>query len=76
MNIKSFAVAMCSAAMFTSGSVSAQETTNSTLYGDLQSVTQNMLSRAAGDGNNFLHTNGNYEQTRFLSSQPDQHVQR
>ncbi len=23
------------------------------------------LTRAAGDGNNFLHTNGNYEQTRY-----------
>jgi PQQ-dependent dehydrogenase (methanol/ethanol family) len=29
------------------------------------SVTQEMLSGAAGDTNNFLHTNGNYEQTRF-----------
>lgn len=36
-----------------------------TLYGDLQSVTQSMLTRAAGDGNNFLHTNGNYAQTRY-----------
>ena len=36
-----------------------------TLYGDLQVVTQDMLNRAAGDGNNFLHTNGNYEQTRY-----------
>ena len=23
------------------------------------------MNRAAGDGNNFLHTNGNYEQTRY-----------
>ncbi|MCH7793802.1 MAG: PQQ-binding-like beta-propeller repeat protein [Proteobacteria bacterium] len=36
-----------------------------TLYGDMQVVTQDMLNRAAGDGNNFLHTNGNYEQTRY-----------
>jgi alcohol dehydrogenase (cytochrome c) len=28
-------------------------------------VSQDMLSRAANDSNNFLHTNGNYEQTRF-----------
>ena len=28
-------------------------------------VTQDLLNRAAGDGNNFLHTNGNYEQTRY-----------
>lgn len=42
-----------------------EETTASTLYGDLSNVTQDMLSRAAGDGNNFLHTNGNYKQTRY-----------
>ena len=28
-------------------------------------VTQDMLNRAASDGNNFLHTNGNYDQTRY-----------
>lgn len=48
------------------GIASAQdETTASTLYGDMQDVTQGMLSHAAGDGNNFLHTNHNYEQTRY-----------
>ena len=31
-------------------------------------VTQTMLSRAAGDSGNFLHTNGNYEQPRFYPS--------
>jgi PQQ-dependent dehydrogenase (methanol/ethanol family) len=36
-----------------------------TLYGDMQTVSQDMLSRADTDGNNFLHTNGNYEQTRY-----------
>ena len=29
------------------------------------SVSQDQLSAAASDGKNFLHTNGNYEQTRF-----------
>ena len=28
-------------------------------------VTQDMLNRAAGDANNFLHTNGDYTQRRF-----------
>ena len=28
-------------------------------------VSQDMLNAAAGDANNFLHTNGNYDQTRF-----------
>jgi PQQ-dependent dehydrogenase (methanol/ethanol family) len=36
-----------------------------TLYGDMSAVTQDMLNRAAGDGNNFLHTNGDYNQTRY-----------
>jgi PQQ-dependent dehydrogenase (methanol/ethanol family) len=43
----------------------AQEVEGGTKYGDMNTVTQDLLSRAAGDGNNFLHTNGNYEQTRF-----------
>jgi PQQ-dependent dehydrogenase (methanol/ethanol family) len=43
----------------------AQEVNNGTLYGDMLTVTQDMLNRAAGDGNNFLHTNGNYDQTRY-----------
>ena len=30
-------------------------------------VTQAMLDKAAGDSANFLHTNGNYNQTRFYS---------
>jgi PQQ-dependent dehydrogenase (methanol/ethanol family) len=46
----------------------AQEVGSGTLYGDMQTVTQDMLTRAAGDGNNFLHTNGNYEQTRYYPS--------
>jgi len=43
----------------------ADEVAGGTLYGDMQTVTQDMLDRAAGDGNNFLHTNGNYDQTRY-----------
>jgi PQQ-dependent dehydrogenase (methanol/ethanol family) len=48
--------------------VVAQETENATLFGDMSTVSQDMLDRAAGDGNNFLHTNGNYEQTRYYPS--------
>ncbi len=44
---------------------SAQEVDSGTRYGDMQAVTQDMLNFAAGDGNNFLHTNGNYDQTRY-----------
>ncbi len=46
----------------------AQEVEGGTVYGDMLTVTQDMLSRAGGDGNNFLHTNGNYEQTRYYPS--------
>ena len=60
---------MCAISLVLSGAAFAQEeTSSSTLYGDLQHVTQDMLSRAAGDGNNFLHTNGNYHQTRYYPS--------
>ena len=40
-----------------------------TLYGNMKTVTQDMLDNAAGDANNFLHTNGNYNQTRFYPAQ-------
>ncbi|HEX5326670.1 MAG TPA: PQQ-binding-like beta-propeller repeat protein [Acetobacteraceae bacterium] len=43
----------------------AQETMQAPRYGDLSVVTQDLLNRAASDGNNFLLTNGNYAQTRF-----------
>jgi PQQ-dependent dehydrogenase (methanol/ethanol family) len=55
-------------AVFLLGGVTAthaQEVDSGTLYGDMQVVTQDMMNFAAGDGNNFLHTNGNYEQTRY-----------
>ncbi|MCL5776895.1 PQQ-binding-like beta-propeller repeat protein [Limibaculum sp. FT325] len=66
MKLLRFTLAAAMAATLTGGAVSAQEETSaSTLYGDLSHVTQDMLDRAAGDGNNFLHTNGNYHQTRY-----------
>jgi PQQ-dependent dehydrogenase (methanol/ethanol family) len=59
------AAAFCMSA----GEVMAQEVTSTaTRYGDLSLVNQEMLNRAAGDGNNFLHTNGNYSQTRYYPS--------
>src|SRR3954462_15546651 len=47
------------------GAARAQEVKQQTLYGDMHTVTQSMLDRAGSDGNNFLHTNGNYSQTRY-----------
>ncbi|MGI9305032.1 MAG: pyrroloquinoline quinone-dependent dehydrogenase [Gammaproteobacteria bacterium] len=52
---------LLSAAAVTAG----DETGSGTLYGNMKTVTQDMLDHAAGDGNNFLHTNGNYDQTRY-----------
>lgn len=46
-------------------SASAQEVEGGTLFGNMKTVTQDMMDRADSDGNNFLHTNGNYEQTRY-----------
>jgi alcohol dehydrogenase (cytochrome c) len=43
----------------------AEEVKQATLYGNMNTVTQDLLNRAADDGNNFLHTNGNYAQTRY-----------
>ncbi len=43
----------------------AQEVKSASKFGDMLTVTQDLLNRADGDGNNFLHTNHNYAQTRF-----------
>ena len=58
-------LAVMALAAFVANPSTAQEVQGGTLYGDMNTVTQDMLSRAAGDGNNFLHTNGNYAQTRY-----------
>ena len=34
-------------------------------YGDMSTVTQDLLNRAGTDGNNFLLTNGDYRQQRY-----------
>ena len=51
--------------IFSSGLALGEEVQGSTLYGNMMQVTQDLLNRASGDANNFLHTNGNYEQTRY-----------
>jgi alcohol dehydrogenase (cytochrome c) len=47
------------------GAAISQEVKPAPKYGDMQTVTQDLLNRAAGDGNNFLLTNGDYNQLRF-----------
>jgi alcohol dehydrogenase (cytochrome c) len=57
------AAAMVPAAV-TSGAM-AQEVRGATLYGNLSTVSQDTLSRAGSNSREFLHTNGNYAQTRY-----------
>jgi alcohol dehydrogenase (cytochrome c) len=47
------------------GPAAAQEVKPAAKYGDMTTVTQDLLNRAASDGNNFLHTNGDYRQLRY-----------
>ena len=70
-HISSVLLLISGLACFLFGTVvsAGDETGGGTLYGDMQSVTQDMLDHAAGDANNFLHTNGNYNQTRFYPAQ-------
>ena len=73
---KILAGAVASAALLgmgLTGVAQAQEIRSAAKYGDMNTVTQDMLNRAASDGNNFLHTNGNYHQTRFY---PDRQINR
>ena len=46
-----------------------EEVSGGSLYGNMQTVTQDLLDKADGDSNNFLHTNGNYSQTRFYPAE-------
>jgi alcohol dehydrogenase (cytochrome c) len=47
------------------GTGSAEETKPAAKFGDLSTVSQDLLNRTGGDGNNFLLTNGDYNQLRF-----------
>ncbi len=43
----------------------AKEVKGATLYGNMATVTQDMMNRAGADANNFLHKNVNYAHTRY-----------
>ena len=64
-SLLSGAIAVGAVSLIGVGGVLGQEVKSATKYGDLSVVSQDLLNRAAGDGNNFLHTNGNYWQSRF-----------
>ena len=71
MKHKTSALAMACALVWGCGAASAAEEIKGGAMAAAKkeaawtSVTQDMLSGAAADGKNFLHTNGNYAQTRF-----------
>jgi PQQ-dependent dehydrogenase (methanol/ethanol family) len=50
---------------FSGGAETETAATTKTKDAPVPAVTQEQLSAAAGDENNFLHTNGNYDQTRY-----------
>jgi alcohol dehydrogenase (cytochrome c) len=60
---------ICAAAIVAAGMANAQEVKNApsamAATATITPVSQEQLSGAAKDSSNFLHTNGNYEQTRF-----------
>lgn len=58
--VTAFAVSMAVTGLFVAPTMA-----DDPVYGDMQLVTQDLLNRAGGDANNFLHTNGNYSQTRY-----------
>ncbi len=47
-------------------SARADEVNRATLYGDMTSVSQDMLNHAGQDANNFLMTHGDYTQKRYF----------
>jgi alcohol dehydrogenase (cytochrome c) len=49
----------------TMGVATSQEVKTASKWGDMNTVTQDLLNRAASDGNNYLHTNGDYTQSRY-----------
>src|ERR1700726_559706 len=53
-------IALASAVTMLATLAWSQETKPAAKYGDMSLVTQDLLDRAANDGSNFLHTNGDY----------------
>jgi alcohol dehydrogenase (cytochrome c) len=60
------AAIVCCAASAASAQEIEQSTTKGATSAPATTVTQEQLSAAASDANNFLHTNGNYDQTRYF----------
>ena len=58
-------LSLAGASLAWSGAETETSATTKVKEAPTPSVTQEQLSAAAGDENNFLHTNGNYDQTRY-----------
>ena len=63
--VSTTAAAVCTLMLGWSLAAQAQEVKSATKFGDMSAVSQDVLNRAAGDGSNFLHTNGDYSQQRY-----------
>ena len=62
-----YGVAIACAAISTAGAQEIEHTTaKAATSAPATTVTQEQLSAAASDSTNFLHTNGNYDQTRYF----------
>ena len=46
----------------------AGEAVKATVWGNMGEATQDLLDRAGSDANSWLHTHGNYEQTRYFAA--------
>jgi PQQ-dependent dehydrogenase (methanol/ethanol family) len=62
---KTLALAAAAAFAFALAAPAQEVPKPPTKYGDMSAVTQDLLNRAGNDGNNFLLTNGDYNQLRF-----------
>ncbi len=62
---ETLAIAATGALVFTLSAVAQEVAKPPAKYGDMTLVTQDLLNRAGDDGNNFLLTNGDYNQLRF-----------
>ena len=60
------AAMVCCALSSASAQEIEQSTAKAATSAPATAVTQEQLSAAASDANNFLHTNGNYDQTRYF----------
>src|SRR5689334_12621758 len=65
VRLRPVAAAIAGFGLLAASGAQAQEVKAATKWGDMALVTQDLLNRAASDGNNFLHTNGDYTQTRY-----------